>query len=276
VCKEKWYNSQNLKFATGWFVKGDVSMSGHSHWATIKRKKGASDAKKGQLFTRLTREIVMAAREGGGDIDSNFRLRIAVDKARDQSMPKENIERAIKRGTGESKDGIVFEQVYYEGFGPNGVALMIECVTENRNRTVADLRHMLTRLGGRLSASGEVAWQFRRIAFFSIPAAGHDFDKIFELAVEGGADDVSQDDDEIEIVGPVESFKSLLDTLRNAGIQPDTAELRYVANQEIELSVADTLQAMRAIEAVEDLDDVQNVFSNLKISEEAMAAMEAE
>jgi len=251
-------------------------MSGHSHWATIKRKKGASDAKKGQLFTRLTREIVMSAREGGGDIDSNFRLRIAVDKARGQSMPKENIERAIKRGTGENKDGVVFEQVSYEGYGSNGVALIVECVTENRNRTVADLRHTLSRLGGTMAESGAVSWQFRRIAYFSIPAAGKDFDKIFELAVEGGADDVTQDEGEIEIVAPVESFKTLLDALRGAGIQPDEAGLRYVANQEMELSVPDTLQAMRAIEAVEDLDDVQNVFSNLKISEEAMAAMEAE
>lgn len=251
-------------------------MSGHSHWATIKRKKGASDAKKGQLFTRLTREIVMAAREGGGDIDSNFRLRIAVDKARAQSMPKENIERGIKRGTGESKDGVVFEQVFYEGFASNGVAVIVECVTENRNRTVADLRHNLTRLGGRMASSGEVAWQFHRIAFFSIPAAGHDFDKIFELGVEGGADDVSLEDDEIEIVGPVEAFKTLIDSLKTAGVQPDNAELRYVANTELELSVPDTLQAMRAIESIEDLDDVQNVFSNLKITEEAMAAMEAE
>ncbi len=251
-------------------------MSGHSHWATIKRKKGASDAKKGQLFTRLTREIVMSAREGGGDIDSNFRLRIAVDKARGQSMPKENIERAIKRGTGENKDGVVFEQVFYEGYGSNGVALIVECVTENRNRTVADLRHTLSRLGGTMAESGAVSWQFRRIAYFSIPAAGKDFDKIFELAVEGGADDVTQDDGEIEIVAPVESFKTLFDALRGAGIQPDEAGLRFVPTQEMELSVPDTLQAMRAIESVEDLDDVQNVFSNLKISEEAMAAMEAE
>ncbi len=251
-------------------------MSGHSHWATIRRKKGASDAKRGQLFTRLTREIVMAAREGGGDIDSNFRLRIAVDKARAQSMPKENIERGIKRGTGDSKDGVVFEQVFYEGYGSNSVALIVECVTENRNRTVADLRHMLSRLGGNLGESGSVSWQFRRVSYFSIPAAGNDFDKIFELAVEGGADDVTQDDDEIEVVGPVESFKTLIDAFRKAGIQPDEGELRFVANQEMELSVSDTLQALHGIEQIEDLDDVQNVYSNLKVSEEAMAAMEAE
>ncbi|MRR32879.1 YebC/PmpR family DNA-binding transcriptional regulator, partial [bacterium] len=140
----------------------------------------------------------------------------------------------------------------------------------------ADLRHTLTRLGGRMASSGEVAWQFRRISFFSIPAAGKDFDKIFELAVEGGADDVSQEDEAIEIVGPIEAFKTLLDALKNAGLQPEEAELRYVANQETELSVADTLQTMRAIESIEDLDDVQNVYSSLKITEEAMAAMEAE
>ncbi|HNS63784.1 MAG TPA: YebC/PmpR family DNA-binding transcriptional regulator [Anaerolineaceae bacterium] len=249
-------------------------MSGHSHWATIKRKKGASDAKRGQIYTRLTREIVMAAREGGGDMDSNFRLRLAVEKARDQNMPKENIERAVKRGTGESKDGAAFEEIYYEGYGPNGVALIIECVTENRNRTVAELRHMLSRLGGNLGEAGSVGWQFKRIAFFSV--ASSDFDKIFELAVEGGADDVSQDEDSIEIIAPVESFKKIIDLLRAAGVTVEEAGLRMIPNQEMELSVEDTLQAMRAIETIEDLDDVQNVFSNLRISDEAVAAMEAE
>jgi YebC/PmpR family DNA-binding regulatory protein len=251
-------------------------MSGHSKWATIKRKKGVADAKRGQVFTRLTREIVMAARDGGGDADSNFRLRLAIEKARSQSMPKDNIERAIRRGTGESKDGVVFEQVVYEGYGPNGIALVIECVTENRNRTVAEIRHVLTRSNGSLGEAGSTAWQFKRAAYFAIPVEGNDFDKVFELAVEGGADDVSQDGDTIEIIAPVENFKAMSDRLRDANIQIEEAEIRYFANQEMELSVEDTMQVLRATDALEELDDVQNVFSNLKISEEAMAALESE
>jgi YebC/PmpR family DNA-binding regulatory protein len=149
-------------------------MSGHSKWATIKRKKGAADAKRGQVFTRITREIVMAAREGGGDIDSNFRLRLAIEKGRAQNMPKENIERALKRGTGEAKEGEVFEEVSYEGYGPKGVAVIVQCVTENRNRTVAEIRHLLTRVGGNLGEAGSVAWQFKRVAYFSLPKEGND------------------------------------------------------------------------------------------------------
>lgn len=251
-------------------------MSGHSKWATIKRKKGAADAKRGQVFTRLTREIVMAARDGGADPDSNFRLRLAIDKARSQSMPKDNIDRAIKRATGEGKEGEIFEEVFYEGYAPNGVAVIIECVTENRNRTVSEVRHMLTRIGGNMGEVGSVSWQFKRAAVFSFDAGKYNFDKIFELAVEGGADDVTEDDGEIEVVASVESFKTLIDRFRAANIQPEEAGLRMLPNQEMELSVEDTLQVIRAIESIEELDDVQNVFSNLKISEEAMAAMEAE
>jgi YebC/PmpR family DNA-binding regulatory protein len=248
-------------------------MSGHSKWATIKRKKGAADAKRGQVFTRLTREIVMAAREGGGDPESNFRLRLAVEKARDQNMPKENIERAIKRGTGESKDSAVFEQVFYEGYAPNGVALMIECFTENRNRTVAEVRHVLTRAGGTLGEAGSVGWQFKRAAYFSIPGTEQDMENIFDIAVEAGADDVNYDDGTIEIIGPVENFKTILDALRNGKYQVDEAELRMLPINEMELGVEDTLQVLRSIESLEDLDDVQNVYHNLRISEEALASL---
>lgn len=251
-------------------------MSGHSHWATIKRKKGAGDAKRGQVFTRLTREIVMSSREGGADADSNFRLRIAVEKARSQNMPKENIERAIKRGAGDAKDGIVLEQVMYEGYGPHGVAIMIECVTENRNRTVAELRHALLRSGGALGEAGSVGWQFKRIAYFALPAAGKNFDKIFEMAVDGGADDVTSDQEMIEIFAPVEAFKTMIDRLRSTGIIPEDAELRMIPTLEMDLDLDKTLQVMRTIEGIEELDDVQNVFSNLHISEEAWAALESE
>lgn len=251
-------------------------MSGHSKWATIKRKKGAEDAKRGAIFTRLTREIVMAAREGGADIDSNFRLRLAVEKARGQNMPKENIERAIKRGTGESKDGVTFEQVFYEGYAPHGVAVMIECLTENRNRTVSEVRHQLARSGGNLGEGGSVGWQFKRISYFSMDATKYDFDKVFEIAVDGGADDVISDDEMIEVFAPVESFKILSDRFRAANIQIQEAELRNIATQEMELGVEETLQVLRCIDGMEELDDVQNVFHNLRISEEAMAALEAE
>ena len=249
-------------------------MSGHSKWATIKRKKGAADAKRGAVFTRLTREIVMAARDGGSDMDSNFRLRLAVEKARSSNMPKENIERAIKRGTGESKEGVTFEEVFYEGYAAHGVALMVECVTENRNRTVAEVRHMLTRYGGSMGEAGSVGWQFKRAAYFSIPNASKDFDTIFELAVEAGADDVSLDEDSVEIIAPVESFKIISDALRAKGIMPEDAELRMLPNQEMELELDQTLSVLKSIEALEELDDVQNVYSNLHISEEAMAALE--
>ncbi len=251
-------------------------MSGHSKWATIKRKKGAADAKRGQVFTRLTREIVMAAREGGPDPDSNFRLRLAIDKAKSQSMPKDNIDRAIKRATGEAKEGESYEEVFYEGYAPKGVAVIIECVTENRNRTVSEIRHILTRTGGNMGEVGSVAWQFKRAAVFSFDGEKSDFEKIFELAVEGGADDVTQDDSEIEVIASVESFKTLLDMFRAANLMPEEAGLRMIPNQEMELSLEDTLQVIRAIESIEELDDVQNVYSNLKISDDAMAAMESE
>jgi len=250
-------------------------MSGHSHWATIKRKKGASDAKKGAVYTRLAREIAMSSRAGGGDPEANFSLRLAIEKARNENMPKDSIERAIKRGAGE-KDGTVLEEMTYEGYAPHGVALIIECVSENRNRTVAELRHSLTRAGGNLGESGSVAWQFRQAAYFAVPDTGKNFDQVFELAVESGADDVSSDGETIEILAPVENFKIMIDSIRKAGIKPEEAELRMLPNQEMELEVGQTLQVMRTIETLEELDDVQNVYTNLRFTDEAMAALEAE
>jgi YebC/PmpR family DNA-binding regulatory protein len=250
-------------------------MSGHSKWATIKRKKGATDAKRGQAFTRLTRELAIAAREGGSDPEGNFRLRLVIERARAQNMPKDNIERAIKRGSGEGKEGETFDEVYYEGYGPGGVALLVDCITENRNRTVSELRHLLGRAGGNLADAGSVAWQFRRVAYFSMPTAKYDYDRIFEIALDSGAEDVTSDGDSIEITAPVEAFKEVADRLQEAGIEPEEAELRYVANQEIELPVDASLQALRTIEMIEDLDDVQDVYSNLRITDEALAAMES-
>jgi len=250
-------------------------MSGHSKWSTIKRKKGAADAKRGQLFTRLAREIAVATREGGGDPEANFRLRLAVDKARANNMPKDNIERAIARGTGDSKDGAAFEQVYYEGYGPHGIAFIIEVVTDNRNRAVADIRHVLNRYGGSLGEGGSVSWQFRRVAYFSLPAEAKDQDKIFELAVEAGADDVFFEDEIIEIIGEVELFKDISDQLEAAGIEPEEAGLRMIPNNEIALGATETVQVLKVIEALEDLDDVQDVYSNLNVSTEMLAQLEA-
>jgi YebC/PmpR family DNA-binding regulatory protein len=190
-------------------------------------------------------------------------------------MPKDNIERAIQRGTGEGKDGGGLEEAYYEGYAPHGVALMIETVTDNRNRAVAEIRHILNRYGGSMSEAGSVGWQFNRVAYFSFPVKAKDEDKIFELAVEAGADDVQFDDGEAEIVGPVDAFKEISDRLHGAKIEPEEAGLRLVPTNELELSPEDTLQVLRVIEAVEDLDDVQNVYSNLHVSDEALAQYEA-
>ncbi len=251
-------------------------MSGHSHWATIKRKKGAADAKKGKIFTRLAREIVIAAREGGGDPDMNVRLGLAIEKAKAANMPKDSIERAIKRGTGDDKEGETFEEILYEGYAQNGVALMIECVTENRNRTVAELRHVLSRSGGSMGDPGSVSWQFDRVTYFALPSDEHDFDTIFELAVEAGADDVRLDDELIEIIGSPSSFQLIADQLNKAGITPEESGIRFLPKQEINLDTEQTIKVMKTIENLEELDDVQNIYSNLAISEEAIAAMEGE
>ncbi len=251
-------------------------MSGHSHWATIRRKKGAADAKRGQVFTRLAREIALAARVGGGDPSTNVSLEFAIERARAQNMPKDNIERAIKRGTGESREGGELEQVYYEGYANHGIALMIEVVTDNRNRAVAEIRHTLTRNGGNMAEAGSVGWQFNRSAYFSFPAEGQDQNKVFELAVEAGADDVIFDKNSIEIIGPVESFKSISDSLSAAGISPEDAGLRMIPKNEVELDPNQTVQVMKTIEVLEELDDVNNVFSNLTITDEAIAKLEEE
>ena len=250
-------------------------MSGHSKWSTIKRKKGAADAKRGQLFTRLAKEIAIAAREGGGDIDVNFKLRLAVDRAKRENMPKDNIDRAIKRGTGEDKSGVQIERVTYEGYASNGVAVLIDCLTENRNRTVAEVRHALSKGGGGMAEAGSVSWQFRHIAYFSIDAKGQDFDKIFELAVENGADDITTDEDSIEIFAPIESFKTISDSLKNAGVQTEEETLQFVPKQEMVLDTEKTIKVMRVVEELEDLDDVQNVYSNLQITDEALEELQA-
>lgn len=250
-------------------------MSGHSKWSTIKRKKAANDAKRGAIFTRLAREIAIAARQGGGDMETNFTLRLAVDRAKAENMPKDNIARAIKRGTGEDKDGAELEQIMYEGYGPHGVAMMIEVVTDNRNRTVADLRHVLSRVGGNLAETGAVSWQFTRSAYFAFPTGEHDPDHVFEVAVESGADDVLLGEDDIEVMAPVERFKQVNDALQAAGIDPDEAGLRMLPNQLMNLEAEQTVKIMRLIENLEENEDVQQVYSNLDITDDAVALLEA-
>lgn len=252
-------------------------MSGHSKWSTIKRKKGAADAKRGAIFTRLAREIVMAARDGGGgDPDINFRLRLAVDKARAENMPKDNIERAIRRGTGEDKDGAAYEELTLEGYGPHGSAIMVECVTDNRNRTVSEVRHAFSKSGGNMAEAGAVGWQFERKSYFYFPASQLSYDQAFELAIEAGADDVLEDGDNVEILGPVEAFKMIGDALNSRKVRPEESGLRLIAKQELDLDVEETLQVLKVVDAIEELDDVQSVYHNLKISEDALAALEAE
>jgi len=249
-------------------------MSGHSKWKTIKHKKAATDAKRGKIFTRLGREITIVAREGGGDPDVNFNLRLAVDRAKSANMPKDNIERAIKRGTGELK-GEELVEVTYEGYAPNGVALLVQVLTDNKNRAVSDVRRILSRQGGMLADAGAVAWQFERKGYIAITPDGADEDAIFEVAVEAGAEDVEFGADLIEVYTELEYFQAVRQALEEAGIRFETAEMAMMPKTTMQLEEKKTLQVMGVIEALEDLDDVQQVYSNLNISDEMMAKYEA-
>lgn len=250
-------------------------MSGHSKWKTIKHQKGVADARRGQLFTRLGREIAIAAREGGGNIESNFKLRLAVDKARAGSMPKDNVERAIRRGTGEDKDGAVFETMLYEAYGPHGSALMIQVVTDNKNRTISDIRRIVTRAGGTMAEAGAVGWQFTRKAYVVLPAEGVDPDKVFEVAVDAGADDVVPGEAEIEVYAAAENYHSVLQALEGAGFKITESELRMEPNQRLAIEPEATVQVLRLVELLEELDDAQAVYTNIEISDAALAVLEA-
>jgi YebC/PmpR family DNA-binding regulatory protein len=248
-------------------------LSGHSKWSTIKRKKGAADARRGQAFTRLAKEITIAAREGP-DPDSNFRLRLAVDKARAENMPKENIERAIRRGAGLDKDAAALEEVMYEGYGPHGIAFLVSVVTDNRNRSLAEIRRAFNRAGGSLGAAGSVAWQFEQKSYFTLEPAGMDPDKLFDVAVESGADDVVFSDDMVEIYAEPGDFQIIREGLQLRGLKVDTAELTMVPKTTVGLEEKQAFQNMSLISSLEELDDVQDVFSNLHISDELMARYE--
>lgn len=251
-------------------------MSGHSHWSTIRRKKEANDAKRGAIFTKVAREIVIAARDGGGDPDINIRLRMVLDKARSMRMPKDNIERAIKRGTGEDKDGAEIIEAVYEGYGPNGVAMIIDVVTDNRNRTVAALRHALTRLGGNMGDPGSVAWQFERKGVIHVPASV-DFDELFEAALEAGADDLLEGggEDEHEIYTDFGDLHAVNEGLKALGISVSSMEMIMAPKNEMAMNVKNSVQILKLIDDLEDLDDVRRVYSNLEVTDEAVMAFEA-
>ncbi len=247
-------------------------MSGHSKWSTIKHKKAAVDKKRGKIFTRLANEITIAAREGGGDLSFNNRLALAVEKAKGANMPKENIERAIKRGTGELEGSELLEMMY-EVYGPNGIGILVETVTDNKNRAVADLRHIVNKNGGNMADAGSVAWQFTRKGYIAISDVA-DEDELFMVAAEAGADDV-QFGEVAEIYVELENFSAVRDALKAAGMQIEEATVVYDPNAPIELERQAAVQVMNFIEKIEDLDDVQNVYSTLDITDDALEAMEA-
>ena len=248
-------------------------MSGHSKWATIKRKKASADARRGQAFTRLAKEITIAAREGP-DPDANFRLRLAVDKARAENMPKENIERAIRRGAGLDKDAAALEEVMYEGYGPHGIAFLVSVVTDNRNRSLADIRRAFNRAGGSMGAAGSVAWQFEQKSYFSLETEGRDHDTLFDIAVESGADDVVFSDNMVEIYAEPSDFQIIREGLQLRGLKIDTAELTMVPKTTVSLDEKQAFQNMTLISSLEEIDDVQDVYSNLDITDELMAKYE--
>jgi YebC/PmpR family DNA-binding regulatory protein len=243
-------------------------MSGHSKWSTIKRQKGVNDAKRGALFTKVAREISVAARQGGGDPDANYRLRLAIDKARSVNMPAENIKRTIERAAG-GGEGEQYEEIVYEGYGPGGVAILVEAATDNRNRTAAEVRSIFTKAGGQLAGSGAVAWQFEPKGL--ITAVGADPDAIALAAIDAGASDVDTTVDPIEIYTEPADLEAVRKALEGSGIAVDQAESAMIAKQTVELDVARARQALRLVELLEDLDDVQRVTANFDIPEEVFA-----
>lgn len=246
-------------------------MSGHSKWSTIKRQKGANDAKRGALFTKVAREVMVAARAGGGDPDANYRLRLAVDKARSVNMPMENIKRAIERATG-AGEGEQFEEILYEGYGPGGVAVLVEAATDNRNRTAADVRAIFTKAGGQLAGAGAVAWQFQPRGLISIPRDGRDADEIALTAIDAGAEDVDTEDEErVEVYTDPGDLERIRKVLEAAGIGVEHAENAMVAKTSVELDAHRARQNLRLIELLEDLDDVQRVTANFDIPEDVFA-----
>lgn len=248
-------------------------MSGHSKWSTIKRKKGALDAKRGKIFTKLIREIVTAARIGGGEIDANPRLRLIVDKAKAANMPKDNIARAISKGTGGDDSAAAFEEFVYEGYGPGGVAILIETLSDNRNRTVSEVRHALSKHGGNLGSSGCVAYLFEKKGLISVPAAGTDLDALMEAALEAGADDIVEGEETLDIVTSPAGFTSIQDAIAAAGFEISVAEISMEPATTVTVTGSEAEQMLKLNDVLEDLDDVQQVYANVAIPDEEVARL---
>ena len=245
-------------------------MSGHSKWSTIKRKKGAADAKRGKIFTKLIREIATAAKMGGGDPDANPRLRLAIDKARSANMPKDNIQRAIQKGIGGGEDA-AYEEVIYEGYGPGGTAVLLEVLTDNRKRTVSEVRHVFSKNGGNLGSTGCVAYLFEKKGIVSVAPEGTDLDALIEVALEAGALDVLESDDSLEVVTAPSDFDTVKAALVDASFAVSSAAVQMEPTTSVELEGKDAESMLRLADALEDLDDIQAVYANFDISDEAMA-----
>ena len=242
-------------------------MSGHSKWATIKHKKGATDAKRGKIFTKMIKEITVAARTGGsGDVDSNARLRKAVIDAKAVNMPNDTIDRAVKRGTGQL-EGVAYDEITYEGYGVGGVAVLVETMTDNRNRTVAELRHIFSKNGGNLGEAGSVAWMFDKKGYIVVDKAAKSEDELFEIAIEAGADDMQDEGDIYEIFTTADNFEAVNDALKAAGIEPQAAEISMIPQNYIALTGGDAATMLKLYEAIDDNDDVQKVYANFDIDE---------
>jgi YebC/PmpR family DNA-binding regulatory protein len=247
-------------------------MSGHSKWHNIRLRKGKQDAERGKIFTKLAREIIVAAKAGGGNPDANLRLKLAIQKAKDNSMPQDNIKRAIQRGTGEL-EGSVYEELTYEGYGPAGVAVLIKCLTDNRNRTVADLRYIFSRCGGTLGESGSVAWMFNSKGVVEIPMNGTDEDTVMLAVLDAGAEDVTSEDDTIEVTTPPDSLNAVREALESSGIKYASAELSEIPTTTIAISEEkEANQILRLMDMLEDHDDVQTAYANFDIPEELLQA----
>ena len=248
-------------------------MSGHSHWATIKHKKGAIDAKRGKLFSKLSRAIIIAARHGGGDPETNLKLRYAIDKAREVSMPKDNIERAVKRGTGET-EGITFEEITYEGYGPGGVAILVDVLTDNRNRTNSEVRKIFERHGGKMGSAGNVGFLFERKGTFSIDAGAVDEDTLMGIVLDAGADDLRRSGNTFEIICDPGAFNKVREALQKNKLTPTVAEISQVPKAPRDIDVDVGRKVMRLMESLDDHDDVQNIYSDANITEAMVAEVE--
>ena len=245
-------------------------MSGHSKWHTIKHKKGALDAKRGKLFTKLIKELTVAARTGGGDPEANARLRKAVSDAKAGNMPNDTIARAIRRGTGE-EEGVNYDEITYEGIGPGGVAIMIEAMTDNRNRTVAEIRHAFSKNGGALGVSGSQAWNFEKKGYIVVEKSAKSEDELFEIVTEAGAEDLRDDEDNFEIITAPENFEAVHEALKKAGVEPQAADVEMIPKSYVKLEGADARSMLKLMETLEDHDDVQKVSANFDIDEAEMA-----